>query len=922
MFEESDHALESLRVLMTAFDRVLESVGAQPVAEHLPWQPLWRGTEGGAASAVDPYFPAEKIEDCLQASAIAFRLLSHAEENAVAQERRHAEVTGAKSTESGSWEQAFVKGKNHGVAPKEMAEWLSQIEVEPVLTAHPTESKRQTVLEQHRQLYRHIVELENSMWTPAERADFEASIESCLERLWRTGEIYLEKPRLADERSLVLYFLHEVFPAVLPWASRRVRDAWRSCGLPPEMLEGSAALPKVRFGTWVGGDRDGHPGVTAEVTEETLALLRDTAVDLFDGELAGLASSLSLAVGRQPVPSSLPAAIEERVEQLGKAGQKARGRNSEEPWRQWINLMRVRLKRAPEVGGYAGASDLIEDLHRLRSSLVEVGATRLAEREVDPVLVSVNCFGLHMAVLDVRQNSAFHDRALAALLQRAGVPDAETYPDWSRDRRRPMLEQELETVRPFTGERDVPDGEAQAVLQAYRALSSHAERFGTEGLGALIVSMTRNAEDLLAVYLLARDAGLLRDEAGEHWCPLEIVPLFETIDDLEAAPAILDDYLTHPLVQASLDRQRIERGGERPVQQVMVGYSDSSKDGGIVASFWGLHRSQQAIVDVASKHGVDIRFFHGRGGSIGRGSGPTHRFVRALPRRSASGRLRVTEQGETISQKYANRVTAAHHLEFLGAGALAARIRDHHPNSVGDGLSEVMDRLSESSRKAYRGLLESPGFIHFFGAATPIDVIEASRIGSRPPRRSGRRTLGDLRAIPWVFAWNQSRFMLPGWFGFGSAMHGLATNDPDAMERLVRAKSETDDRWPPFHYLVSNVATAWMMASPDRMRDYAALVEDPATRDPLLECIEQEYALTGELLQHLYGAALEVARPRIHAVLSMRDEALVPVHQSQIEMLKHWRSLVADKKDEQAKAKLPSLLLSVNTIAAGLGVTG
>ncbi|MEM6554165.1 MAG: phosphoenolpyruvate carboxylase, partial [Planctomycetota bacterium] len=244
MFEESDHARESLRVLMTAFDRVLASVGARAVAEHLPWQPLWRGSDGGAVAgaSVDPYFPGEKLEDCLQASAIAFRLLSHAEENAVAQERRHAEVTGARCAESGSWEQAFVKGKDHGVEPTQLAAWLSAIEVEPVLTAHPTESKRQTVLEQHRQLYRHIVELENSMWTPAERADFEASIESCLERLWRTGEIYLHKPRLADERGLALYFLRDVFPAVLPWTTRRVRDAWRSCGLPADALDGSAAL--------------------------------------------------------------------------------------------------------------------------------------------------------------------------------------------------------------------------------------------------------------------------------------------------------------------------------------------------------------------------------------------------------------------------------------------------------------------------------------------------------------------------------------------------------------------------------------------------------------------------------------------------------------------------------------------------------
>ncbi|MEM8736953.1 MAG: phosphoenolpyruvate carboxylase [Planctomycetota bacterium] len=922
---ESDRVMDSLRLLMTAFDRMLGSVKEDDVAEQLPWRRLWRASDGGEDAPDGPspqHFPPGRFEDCLQASAIAFRLLSHAEENAVAQRRRHADLAADTLGESGTWEQAFACGLSLGLEPEAMAQCLAAVEVEPVLTAHPTESTRQTVLEQHRQLYRLIVELENSMWAPAERADFEAGIEACLERLWRTGEIYLEKPGLADERRLVLYFLRDVFPAVLPWASRRIRDAWLSCGLPAEKLRGFQAMPKVRFGTWVGGDRDGHPGVTAKVTEETLALSRETACQLVDSELAGLASRLSLAVRRQAAPPELAHAIKERTTLLQVQGDDVRARNAEEPWRQWLNLMRVRLGLAPEAGGYVSAAEVIIDLQFLRSTLENVGAQRLAIREVDPVLELTRCFGLHLAVLDIRQNSAFHDRALASLLHEAGIEEGEAYPDWPLTRRRALLNDELATSRPFTGQREVPEGEARDVLDAYRVLARHIERFGTDGLGALIVSMTRSAEDLFAVYLLARDAGLLRAADGRHWCPLEIVPLFETIDDLERAPEILRDYLSHPLVRESLHQQAAAADRERPVQQVMVGYSDSGKDGGIVASFWSLYRAQQAMVAVASEYGVDLRFFHGRGGSIGRGSGPTHRFIRALPRQSTRGRLRLTEQGETISQKYANRITAAHHLELLGAGVFAAAVRDRHENDCGVGLPELMDRLSVESKRTYRGLLETEGFMEFFSTATPIDAIEASRIGSRPPRRTGRRTLADLRAIPWVFAWNQSRFVLPGWFGFGSAVDQLRAAEPESFEQLLRAKSETAGRWAPFHYLVSNVATAWMMASPARMRDYAALVDDAETRHILLTRIEEEHALTGALLERLYAAPLAEARPRIHAVLSLRDEALTPVHRCQIDMLREWRHSVATDKNQEAQQKLSSLLLSVNTIAAGLGVTG
>ncbi|HKK23593.1 MAG TPA: phosphoenolpyruvate carboxylase, partial [Pseudohaliea sp.] len=819
-----------LRRLMVAFAGVLRGLGEDAVAAQLPWQAQWRG-DRPVSDVPGAALPEAVTGHTLQACSIAFQLLNHAEENAVAQQRRETARRGEKAGESGAWEQVLVQARDRGLAPAAIAAHIAALRIEPVLTAHPTEAKRQTVLEHHRALYRLLVEEQNSMWTPAERAELALAAEAALERLWRTGEIYLEKPRLADERRLVLHFLAGVFPAALSAFYRRLRQAWAAVGFDPALLQDPASLPRIAFGSWVGGDRDGHPGVTASITAETLAQHRAAALALVDESLAALAAKLSLSIHRQAPPPALQAALAERSAALGEAGRQALERNSEEPWRQYVNLLRAALPvagEAPRPGCFHRAGELDQALAALADALAAVGATRLVVADVDPLRLQLRTFGFHLARLDVRQNSAFHDRALAALLTAGGVPRGADYPLWTASERRALLERELATARPFVRAGHAPAGEAAAVLGCYEVLCLERSRHGGDGLGALIVSMTRSTEDLLAVYLLARDGGLL-EETEEGWaCPLEVVPLFETIDDLERAPAILDDYLGHPLVRRSLALRRAREQLPRPQQQVMVGYSDSGKDGGIVASFRGLYRAQAALAAVGERHGVQVRFFHGRGGTIGRGAGPTHRFVRALPPRTVGGDLRVTEQGETISQKYANRGTATHHLELLAAGALAATAFDAAGRSDPPELGPIVDRLAERSRQCYRALIDREGFIRFFGEATPIDVIEASRHGSRPPRRTGQRTLADLRAIPWVFAWNQSRFVLPGWYGLGTALEELAEADSAAFEQLLAAKAETDERWPPLHYLISNIATAWMMASPPVMHRYAGLCADSA----------------------------------------------------------------------------------------------
>jgi len=903
-----------LALLMSSFDKVLRSLGEDEIAATLPWQAQW----SSSPTREEAPWPSARSERCLQAHSIAFRLLAHAEENATVQELRRNQEHPDGSSPSGSWWRAFERARAAGKSVDAILEDLRRVRIEPVLTAHPTEAKRQTVLEQHRRLYEYLVELENSMWTQTERDDIRRELESCLESLWRTGEIYLEKPRLEDERRLALHFLGTVFPRATIVAVRRLHAAWLRAGLPADRAVEAMYAPRFSFGNWVGGDRDGHPGVTAATTQETLDMLRDTALAVVDASLEQLGRKLSLTARGSAACVELQRRGEERAITLEKGGQPCPRRNEGEPWRQWINLMRASIAAPPGAGGYGEAADLLADFDILEDSLRSVGAQRLLDTEVRPVRYRVETFGFHLAKLDVRQNSEFHDRAIGALLSATGTEDGASYADWACSRRRQMLDRELVSPRPLSRSGAAPEA-AAPVLDVYETLARHASRHGLAGLGALIVSMTRSAEDLLAVYLLSRDTGLLRRDAKGPFLPLEVVPLFETIEDLRRAPAILDDYLAQPIVRHSLDKQTAP--GAEPVQQVMVGYSDSGKDGGIVASFWNLYRAQEALTAVGRRHGVRLRFFHGRGGAIGRGAGPTHRFIDALPAATVSGDLRMTEQGETISQKYANRGTASHHLELLAAGVFSALVAEGEDRRFPDSLRSSMDRVTKSSYERYRELVDHAGFIEFFSFATPVDAIENSRIGSRPARRTGKRSLADLRAIPWGFAWNQSRFVLPGWFGFGSGLRALEEADPEAFGELLRSKAEGPSRWPPWHYLVSNVATAYMMACSEQMRAYADLVPGREQREAVLAVILDEYALTGAFLRRIYEGPLEEKRPIIMADLGPRLAALDPLHRHQIDVLKRWRA-AREAELPEAKELLPELLLSINAIAAGLGVTG
>ncbi|MBM3868371.1 MAG: phosphoenolpyruvate carboxylase [Verrucomicrobia bacterium] len=900
---------KDLDFMMTCFVEVLEQLGHKDLAGTLPWmgKRKLRGVQLFSYRGVQAY-------------SIAFQLLNMVEENASAQSKRLREDKHGLASDPGSWGRALRALVAAGLTDKQIVKRLNRMRVEPVLTAHPTEAKRATVLEIHREIYKLLVRRENNMWTAAEQRAIREEIKVALERLWRTGEFYHQKPDVQSELRNINYFLSKVFPDAVVSMDLRLRQAWEEAGLDPARVEHPDSLPQIVLGTWVGGDRDGHPLVTAEVTTRALNLFRATAIGICNERLEALGQRLSLGDHLQEPPAVFVRQVAKHAAFHGEAGEAAVRRNVGETWRQYVNLIRLRL---PNVEGELGQGQhrspegVIADLLFLRETLFEVGAGRIARAELDPLLRFLRTFGFHMAVLDIRQNSAFHDKAIGQLLAATGQDDA-NFAQWDESRRLGFLDSELRSTRPFLREQASIGPEADAVVACHRALATHIGHYGSAGLGSLIVSMTRSVSDLLSVYLLAREAGLTAGGSDDAYCLLPVVPLFETIGDLERSTGIMDAFLSHPMTQRTLKARRDAGLTDGLTQQVMIGYSDSNKDGGILASLWNLYRAQQNLAAVGDKHGVRIVFFHGRGGTISRGAGPTHRFIDALPQGSIQGEMRVTEQGESITQKYANHITAVNNLELLTAGVTQNTFLHDVAVRSETAQAKVMDRLAEFSREAYQDLIRTPRFIEFFRQATPIDVIEASRIGSRPSRRTGAASLEDLRAIPWVFAWSQARFYLSGWYGVGSALARLKEEDPKGFE-IIR---KNYDDWPPLRYMLKNASTSVLASNRSMMKLYGGLVTDKKLRKLFLNRILAEHNLARKMLDELSGSKLSEGRPRLRKVIALRESAIDLLHEQQVALLKDWRKKVADGDRKEADELLPQMLLSLNAIAAGLQATG
>jgi phosphoenolpyruvate carboxylase len=914
----SDQAPESLRnygftlleadlkFLMEAFATTLARLGDEDLSKRLPWL----GSGATTASAMD-----RKLG---QAYSIAFQLLNIVEERTASRVRRLRETRHGPAAEKGLWSDNLRKMVAAGLDEATMVEVLRSVLVEPVLTAHPTESKRDTARERHNEIYALMNRHENADYTPREQQRVKRMLEVQLEGLWRTGEIHVTRPTIDAELQNALHYLREVFPETLARAHIHLREAWETAGFDPAALD--HLPPLVRFGSWIGGDRDGHPFITADVTRNALRALRTNALRVQRRALEKLAHQLPLSVLFQPVPPTLQALMDRLASELeGQPSTDVRyilERNREEPWRAAVYLMRAKVLLAIEYpessGAYRAPAELSADLEVLAESLAANGASALVRELIVPFRRQIVAFGFHSAALDVRQNSAFHEKAMAQLLATAGIEDGASFETWSVERKRAFLEAELASPRPFLAPGMSAGPEADTVLACHRVLADHRAKYGNAGLGALIVSMTRRVEDLFIVYLVAREAGLTEWTSEGLRCPLPVTPLFETMDDLESGPGIVAEFLSHPVTKRSVQAQA------EPSLQMMVGYSDSNKDCGIFASQWALHRAQNELAQTTMAHGAKPVFFHGRGGTVGRGAGPTHFFMEALPTGSLQGRLRMTEQGETIAQKYAHFASAVYNVELLMASASAATAAHLGAEKENDPLAPMLDKLALWSRDAYRALLHEPDFMKFYRTATPIDALENARIGSRPARRTGQATLDDLRAIPWVFSWTQSRFYLPGWFGSGSALERLQKGDPAAWSQLKAAVPTH----PFLRYVLANIESSIVSANEHWMRRYAGLVPDEAVRDRFLGIILAEFARTRAVLEDLFDGSFRDRRPRMAFTLDIREQPLTVLHEQQLDLLRVWREQVTLGNAEAAEAIIPDLLVSINAVASGLRTTG
>ncbi|MCA0363002.1 MAG: phosphoenolpyruvate carboxylase [Bacteroidetes bacterium] len=844
----------------------------------------------------------------IQALSIYFQLITLVEENAAMQYRRKLEDEDKIVTIRGSWAETLNKWKNANLSEEEMLKAISKTHIIPVLTAHPTEAKRITVLEIHRELFLLLVQKENSSLSKIEQNVIRENILYLLERWWRTGEIYMEKPEIRDERANVLHYLKKVFPNVLKNTDDQLKSSWVALGLNPLKIKNPDLFPKIEFGSWVGGDRDGHPFVSALITKETLLIHRKTALNLVRDELENLAKKISVSAITNSIPFELSEAIENKEKLLGESGKRAINRNRYEPWRQFVNLMICQLDNTisenytDSKSHYKSSKALEIDLKVLRGVLIQNGLNSIAESLLFPVERIVKSFGFHLAKLDIRQNSAFHDKAISQILKCNGEKDYD-FETWEETKRIKYLSQILEKNELITDVTISYGLEADAILDCYKVIRQHINQYGVDGIGSFIVSMTRDFSDLLVVYLFMRETQLLNTS-------IKVVPLLETIEDLHHGPQILDAFFKHPITQS-------RRKYTGFAQEIMLGYSDSNKDGGTIASKWNLYQAEIALTKVGKDNNTEIYFFHGTGGTISRGGGKYHRFVESMPESTINGTLKITVQGESVAQLFGNPKTATYNLSALSSGIARHLIESQTKIEKTQYPIEAMEFIAEKSYEHYKNLIETPGLINFYSKTTCIDVLEKSKIGSRPARRTGTRTLKDLRAIPWVFSWNLSRFALTGWFGLGEALKKLKIEKPHEFENLKKGINS----WNFIKFLMIQTETNLILSNLEIMNLYVSLDEDENEKKLFMSMLLADYQNGLQYIEELFNESSTNRRLGQYDNLKWRNEKLFVLHKLHVKYLKIWRSM--DDENNLEKDKLLNKLLSIiNALSSGLKNTG
>ncbi|MDE2385276.1 MAG: phosphoenolpyruvate carboxylase [Alphaproteobacteria bacterium] len=860
--------------------------------------------DAAAAQNIPPHL----VEHALQVIGIWLQLMNIAEENAAIRNRRAIEKQAGPDQVGGSLAQSLGQAAAAGITGEQVEKVLAILDVGPTITAHPTEAKRVTVLEIHRRIYLKLYELESPRWTPRERDNLLFQLRNEIDLLWMTGEVRAEKPTVESEVAWGLHFFRDALfdrtTAVCDILQHALQRHF------PE--QASNIRPPLKFSSWIGGDRDGNPFVTVETTRKALAANAAASVSRLDLKLKELAQFISISTLEMPIPESFTALIEEQVSLSGR-GESLRRRNAVEPFRQYFSALRARLKATFEAGlkarPFAIVDEFIALLRKAEDALSDMRVGGLAVTLIRPVRWEAEIFGFRTAALDLRQNTTVTNRVLAEIWRKMNPLAKEEAPALHSAAWSGWIRAELEKPMAFVPQfRDLSE-EAKELLGLLHLIRETLDGPDPKAIGTFILSMTQSADDVLGLYLLAKYCGLFADSASHETCRIRVVPLFETIEDLRAGPAIMESLLANPVVQKSV----AFNGG---AQEIMLGYSDSNKDGGFFCASFELFEAQRRLIRVGEKTGIAISFFHGRGGSVSRGGAPAGRAIAAQPAGTVGGRMRVTEQGEVVSSKFANRGTAQINLETLTSAVLLHSLKSKAEDvqRLNPEHQAAVEEIAQLSFKAYQKLAHDPALITYFQQASPVEELALLKIGSRPSRRFGAKGLSDLRAIPWVFAWSQNRHLLTGWYGLGYALDDFLSARGAAGLKLLRemfAKSQG------FRLAIDEVEKSLFLADMDVAEKYASLVQNRNDAERVFALIRHEHKRTSKVILELSGdkqlcERFHSFRRRFDRVREMVDQA----NNWQVQLLRESRSA------KPSDAPNMPLLLTMNCVAAGLGWTG
>ena len=838
----------------------------------------------------------------------------------IAEDRHQGTARAPAGDGEGSLSVALARLREAGLSSRQVIALLERARVEPVLTAHPTEVQRKSILDRHHAIAAHLgvaavaggegTSSEGSERTGPGAANVTAAVRALRREiliLWKTDELRVAKPTVLDEVDHGLAYFRSTFLAIIPRIYAGLEDA----------LGREIRLPAfLRIGSWIAGDRDGNPHVTHETTGEALARQTSVAIEHYLAEIHALGGELGLSARYSDVSPEL-SALAARSPDRGKS-------RAEEPFRRALTGIYARLvataAKLAESGTetraavgpaapYAAPAELLRDLNTIEEALRASGAAQVADGRLRDLQRAIVVFGFHLAALDVRQHSNVHERAVREILARASGLDV--YGELDERGRQEVLCRELATARPLVSPYIEYSAETAEVLATVNMAGAAHARLGAEAIPNYVISMTAGPSDVLEVALLLKEAGLLVPGQEPHLA-INIIPLFETIEDLRGCGAIMDRLFSLPVY-----RQLLESRGD--LQEIMLGYSDSNKDGGFLTSNWELYKAERDLVAVFGQHGVRLRLFHGRGGTVGRGGGPSYHAVRAQPPGSVAGQLRLTEQGEVIASKYGDPDVGTRNLETLVAATLeATALGGGGAGADEERFAAVMEELSGRAFAAYRAFVyETPGFIKYFREATPINEIADLNIGSRPSARKSSDRIEDLRAIPWVFSWGQCRQSIPGFFGFGSAVHaflGVPKGRP-ARAKLLR---DMYRRWPFFRTVVDKLDMVLAKTDMGIAERYADLVSDTALARRIFSRIRAEHDQTRKAFFLISGAPeLLASNPTLSSSLRNRIPYIDPLNHLQVDLLRRLRSGRGDA-DELRRA----VHLTINGVSAGLRNSG